>query len=242
VAALLVALAACSSNSGNNNDAGSNSDAAAQLCATAAPLSPDAGATCASPGGVTAGAADTHCDGVPAQPVTMASCSITALEAAAGDDGSAADDAASSDDAAAGDDGGTADAGDIGNCGDPDYGATMFGAQGADDDCKYDVSWTSTPVCTGQPVYFSVTVKNKVDGTPVTCANVRPDVVLACSHPATANAVNPSPETAPGVYTVGPVVFDRSGRWVVRFHIHEDCTDIVPTSPHGHAAFWVTAP
>jgi hypothetical protein len=47
---------------------------------------------------------------------------------------------------------------------------------------------------------------------------------------------------APGVYVVGPVVFDKSGDWVFRFHFNEECLDVSPESPHGHAAFHITVP
>ena len=53
---------------------------------------------------------------------------------------------------------------------------------------------------------------------------------------------SPSPEIAPGTYVVGPIVFPRSGRWVFRFHFDENCLDLAPDSPHGHAAFWVDVP
>ena len=44
-----------------------------------------------------------------------------------------------------------------------------------------------------------------------------------------------------GTY-VGNVIFDQSGQWVVRFHIHEECADVLEDSPHGHAAFRFTIP
>jgi hypothetical protein len=45
-----------------------------------------------------------------------------------------------------------------------------------------------------------------------------------------------------GIYTISPVVFDKSGRWVVRFHFNENCTDNLEDSPHGHAAFFFDVP
>ena len=44
----------------------------------------------------------------------------------------------------------------------PDVGATMVGSEGDDDDCKYHVAWTSTPVYENQDVTFTVTVTKKV--------------------------------------------------------------------------------
>lgn len=148
---------------------------------------------------------------------------------------------------ATGDDGGGGDAGNIGNCGDPAYGPTMDGDHGGDDDCKYDVTWTSTPVCRNQPVYFTVIVTHRTDGSPLTGANPRPDVVLDCQYPVPngpdgkPTAREQSPEITPGTYVVGPVVFDRPGKWVFRFHFREECLDS-PESPHGHAAFYVNVP
>ncbi|HEX3344473.1 MAG TPA: hypothetical protein VHS09_07855 [Polyangiaceae bacterium] len=196
-------------------------------------LEPDAG-SCASPGGPVVGPQDDHCEapdgGAIVQPTTTAGCYDDA--GAPGDDGGGS-----------GDDGG-ADAGDIGNCGDSDYGPTMYGNWGSDDDCKYDVMWTSTPICENVPVYFTVQVSRRTDNSPVTGANARPDVVLACAHPIpnVPKPRDPSPELAPGVYEVGPVLFDQPGKWVFRFHFNEDCLDIAPDSPHGHAAFYIDVP
>ena len=140
-------------------------------------------------------------------------------------------------------DGGAADAGNIGNCGDPGFGATLYGAAGADDDCKYDVTWTSTGICRNVPVTFTVTATHRTDGSALTGAGVVPDVVLSCTHPVPNSPApkDPSPEIAPGKYTVGPMVFDEPGKWVVRFHFDPNCAD-APASPHGHAAFWVEVP
>jgi hypothetical protein len=152
-------------------------------------------------------------------------------DAGAGDDGGATGD----------DGGGGGDAGDIGNCGDPGFGATMYGTSGADDDCKYDVSWVSDPICENQNVYFTVTVTYRSGHTPVTGANAQPDVVLNCNHLIPNHPSETSPEISPGVYKVGPIVFDQAGRWVFRLHFFETCND-TPDSPHGHAAFYVDVP
>ena len=44
-----------------------------------------------------------------------------------------------------------------------------------------------------------------------------------------------------GVY-IGKVQFDAPGEWTIRFHIHEECDDLLDDSPHGHAAFHLTLP
>src|SRR5437016_2415814 len=80
----------------------------------------DAAVTCtmSNTGGAVMGTnADCASDGGAAQPVSMASCHP---EAAPPDDG-----------------------GMMG----PEYGATMVASEGDDDDCKYHLKWSSTPIC-----------------------------------------------------------------------------------------------
>jgi hypothetical protein len=208
----------------------SSSSSGPSLSAVEALLEPQAG-TCASPGGPVLGPQDDHCEapdgGAIVQVTTVAGCTATGASEGGLDSGSS-------------EDGG--EAGDIGNCGEPDYGATMDDNWGSDDDCKYDVMWTSTPICENQPVYFTVQVSKRTDNSPLTGANARPDVVLNCTHSITNSPRDPSPEIAPGVYVVGPIVFDQPGTWVFRFHFNETCNDLVPDSPHGHAAFYIQVP
>ena len=122
-----------------------------------------------------------------------------------------------------------------------DYGATMYGAAGNDDDCKYYVSWVATPIKENADTYFTVTALRLDDMQPARCAGVRPDVSLSLAHGAPAPAT-PSSEIAPGVYKVGPIRFDAPGTWTVRFHLFEECSDDSDDSPHGHAAFFVNVP
>jgi hypothetical protein len=182
--------------------------------------------SCNPAGQAASGPADGHC-GTTVQAVDQAACNQT------GDDGGTTGD----DGGASGDDAGPG----CGNCGDPAFGCTMYGTSGADDDCKYDMSWTSDPICENQDVYFTVTVTNRTDHSPVRGANARPDVVLNCKLPILNHPADPSPETSPGVYRVGPIQFSQPGRWVFRFHFFETCYD-APDSPHGHAAFYVDVP
>jgi hypothetical protein len=245
----IVLVAACSSSSSGGNGSVS-------LSAVPSVLEPNA-SMCSSPGGPVLGPDDTHCwspdGGAIIQPTTQPGCYADAGPSGSGgnDGGGVNGDAATSGDGAATDGGGmAADSGmpDIGNCGDPTYGPALFNDYGSDDDCKYDVSWTSSPICENQNVYFTVIVTHRADGTPLTGANPRPDVVLDCDHPipngpdGKPTARDQSPEVAPGTYIVGPVVFDKAGKWVFRFHFREECLDISPESPHGHAAFWVNVP
>jgi hypothetical protein len=64
--------------------------------------------------------------------------------------------------------------------------------------------------------------------------------VLGDTH--SAQSTGSTTEGPPGTYTIGPVLFDEPGKWTVRFHIHEECTDLSNESQHGHAAFFVDVP
>jgi hypothetical protein len=161
-------------------------------------------------------------------------------------------------------DAGSAEAGaDAGGMAISDYGPTLFLTEGDDDDCKYHVKWSSPQVDTGASpasvklalsprhegeappptataagnATFTVVLTSKVDGKPVTGAPVNIEAFLDDLHPAP-NTTQSVQETSPGTYTVGPVAFDASGRWTVRFHIHDECND-GERSPHGHVAFYV---
>ncbi len=183
-------------------------------------------ATCASPGITTAGPPDTHCMGMPVQVINAAAC--TAEAGAPLDAG--------------------ADAGST--C---DWGATMYGQEADDDDCKYHVKWTAGALCQGAGgVPFTVSVTLKGGSTPVTSmltgliteVFIPTDPAAACdnksTHPSPTVTTLTETTAGAGVYT-GNIVFDRAGQWTVRFHFHDDCTDS-PDSPHGHAAFRVTLP
>ena len=198
---------------------------------------PDGGATTGadSPSGVVIGPLDSHCTGsdggLTIQPVgacqVVDSTSVPANTASCNisfdsDGGAGADDS----------DGGIASS---------DYGPTMYGSAADDDDCKYFISWTATPITQNADTYFTVTALRLADMAPASCAGIRPDVSLSISHGAPAPR-NPSTEIAPGVYKVGPIKFDAAGIWTVRFHFFEECSDSPEDSPHGHAAFYVKVP
>ncbi len=122
-----------------------------------------------------------------------------------------------------------------------DYGPTMYGSAGNDDDCKYYISWISTPIKENVDTYFTVTALRLEDMKPATCATIIPDTALTPTHPP-AGPPKPSVELSPGVYKVGPIPFDAPGIWTVRFHLFEECSDSQDDSPHGHAAFYVQVP
>ena len=119
------------------------------------------------------------------------------------------------------------------------YGDTLYNAEGDDDDCKYHLRWTATPVCQGANVAFSLVLTAKIDGSLVTGADPSLEVFLNTAHPAPNSGL--SQETSPGNYAVEPVQFDAAGQWTIRFHLFENCND-APDSPHGHAAFYVRVP
>jgi hypothetical protein len=181
-------------------------------------------------GGPVTGAQDSHC-GSTVQATSAASCHA---DAGAPPDDAGADDAG--------------DAGDAGAVCNP-YCATMFDAEGDDDDCKYHVKWTSTPIRQSANVTFTVTATNKTDKSPLTPPAgyatgdpIRAEVYLTDTHPAPNSGEKGAATSTPGTYTAGPIRFDQPGRWTVRFHFFEDCVDGVDDSPHGHAAFFVDVP
>jgi hypothetical protein len=160
--------------------------------------------------------ADTHCtvNGVKkAQPVSAASCSVTA----------------------------EADAGAPEEGGGDGYGETLAGAEGDDDDCKYRVAWSSTPVRRNTDVTFNVTIHELAGGAAADGAEPEIEAFLGDTHPAP-NTGAKTTEAGAGAYAIGPIRFDAAGRWTVRFHIHEQCTDVAEDSPHGHVAFYVDVP
>jgi hypothetical protein len=121
-----------------------------------------------------------------------------------------------------------------------EYGPTMYNAEADDDQCKYHLKWSVSGARTSGDATFTVTVTSKSDGKPLVGANPRVELFLDETHPAPNTNQKPT-ETAPGVYTIGPLKFDVAGKWTARFHFFEDCND-GDESPHGHAAFFVSVP
>lgn len=190
-------------------------------------------ATCAAPGEPAPGPADTHC-GTMVQSIEAASChAIVSADDGGGDDGGA-------------------------SC---PYGDTMWGGEapdaaapmtveGDDDDCKYHIAWTHSEICEGSAgVNFTFTLTSKVDGSKVTGAKPIPEVFTSPPPDAAcgtlSNHLGPNSgkifqESSSGTYT-GSIQFDQAGLWTIRFHFFEDCDDL-PSSAHGHAAFYVMVP
>jgi hypothetical protein len=122
----------------------------------------------------------------------------------------------------------------------------LYNAEGDDDDCKYHVSFTSTPVRLNEAATFDVTATLLASpGTPARGAGIDIESYLADNQFHVLSALPPNAAESPagsGHYKVTPVKFDASGRWVVRFHLYEDCSDLSEDSPHGHVAFYVDVP
>jgi hypothetical protein len=150
------------------------------------------------------------------------------------------------------------------------YGVTMFGHESDDDDCKYHLRWSSTPICEGVPgVLVTVVVTQKTDRTnamdggaaqPLTgdhpgmeAFTTSPgdwDSATFCDTMSTHFVIPPGntgywpmteSSSTPGTYT-GFVQFDQAGQWTLRFHFRHNCYDLLPDSPHGHAAYHLTVP
>jgi hypothetical protein len=115
------------------------------------------------------------------------------------------------------------------------------GTSAADDDCKYDIKYTVTPICENEDTTFTVSVKLRIDGEPVTGAAPDLEVLDAQGIPA-AEGSQTATEKSDGVYEIKGIRFTKSGKWTVRFHVFETCSDAPEDSPHGHAAFFVDVP
>ena len=136
---------------------------------------------------------------------------------------------------------------------DSGYGDTLYNSSGDDDECKYHVSWTSTPIQKDQPFTLTVTATDKASGTPLETIALqvagkpslsRIEPYMPCElghHTPAADYDAPVTRTAPGTFSIGPLVLDKSGRWIIRYHFYEECYDST-TTPHGHIAFFVNVP
>lgn len=189
----------------------------------------DAGpASCAAPGMPTAGPADDHCGGA-TQATDPASCFPDTTDAGPPEDTGVPE----------------VDAG-VPPC---EYGETVFGHEADDDDCKYHVSWTSTPICEGSAgVFFTVVATSTVDGSPATGADIRAETFVTSGAACDVATGHPGPNTfahlaegPPGTYS-GAIQFDQAGQWTVRFHLYDECSDEPEDSPHGHVGFRLTVP
>lgn len=173
------------------------------------------GGTCASPGGPATGPVDHHCE-ADSGPIVQPTGKCITGEV----------------------DAGTADAGGAETLPGP-----WGGTSAADDDCKYDVSYSFTPICEKADVTFTVTVKKRTPGNaPLTGAQPYIEVLDPQGLPGLGEGSEVPTEKSPGVYDIGPIHFDKAGKWTIRFHFFETCSDTPDDSPHGHAAFFIDVP
>ena len=84
------------------------------------------------------------------------------------------------------------------DAGTPDYGPTLYNSEANDDDCKYHVKFTATPIRENANVTFTVTANTLADGHPATGANVLAEVFLSDTHPAP-NSGQQTTEKAGGI-------------------------------------------
>jgi hypothetical protein len=188
-------------------------------------------------GGPVPGPDDSHCAGQPVVDVDPAACHGDTPEE--GEGGASGE----------GEEAGGAGGSDCNQTHDAEYGDTLPNSEGDDDDCKYHVSWTSTPIRRNQDVTFAVTTKDLATDQPLESLAGETKLPLSSVEvyqPCEPTRLGPAQkakfeETAPGVYEGGPLRFDQPGRWVVRFHFYEECND-GEASPHGHVAFFVDIP
>ena len=140
----------------------------------------------------------------------------------------------------------TVDAGDDSGDGGSDFGDTMYNTTGNDDDCKYSVSYvvSSGGICENEDTYFTVTLKNAIAGTPVTGGTAngntfRAEVFLTDTHRPTPRSRRRSTWAAASTRwaRIRSMVRSVDGSLPLLRELHR-----TPTSPHGHAAFFVNVP
>jgi len=214
-------------------------------CKSDAPVAP--ASTCTSTGGPVDGPADMHCvdssgkDIV--QPIGQCNGNGSGTGGTDGGGGAGSDGAVGT----AGNDGHDHEAGESAGAGNGDAEETYtihYGSEAADDDCKYDTSFSTTCLEVGKNVTVSLNLRQRATGNPGNGGHPdSPEIYLADkpSHISPSNAIK-AVESPLGTYQIGPIVFDEPGRWVIRFHYFETCSDLPADSPHGHVAYYVDVP
>lgn len=121
--------------------------------------------------------------------------------------------------------------------------AILTGREADDDECKYHVRFENTCVAVNQPVTFTLSLTRLFDNAPGTgTVPSNPEIYMESDgHISPSNGITAT-ERAPGTYEIGPVIFDAPGRWVVRFHYFDNCTELPADSPHSHVAFYIDVP
>ena len=111
----------------------------------------------------------------------------------------------------------------------PDYGPTLYNSEADDDDCKYHVKFTATPIRREPERDLHRTATTLADGAAGDRRQRRRRGVPERHPPRAELAARRPTRSRGGMYDVGPIKFDAAGRWTVRFHLHEDCQDATET-------------
>jgi hypothetical protein len=119
----------------------------------------------------------------------------------------------------------------------------LTGREADDDTCKYHVRFENTCVAVNQPVTFTLSLTRLIDNAPGTgTVPSNPEIFMESDgHVSPGNDITAT-ESSPGTYEIGPVIFDAPGRWVVRFHYFDTCSELQADSPHSHVAFYIDVP
>jgi hypothetical protein len=105
------------------------------------------------------------------------------------------------------------------------------GTEADDDNCLYHATITVPCIQLNRDVTLTLDLKDIGTTTPATGAAPEVEAVIG-NHPSP--TPYPMSSETNGVYTLGPVRFDRTGRWTLTFHIY----DAVPAK-HSHFSFYV---
>lgn len=176
------------------------------------------GSSCPNGGGPVPGDLDMHCTDSDGKPIVQETTAAACMDA--GSEGEAAGGAPAEEE---------------------ETPSLLFNSEGDDDDCKYHVKFRASCVEKNHDVTLTLHANVRADDSALIGAKPEAEIYLSDTH----LAPNTHPKTtvvSNGVYTIGPVRFDQSGRWTVRFHFFESCLDAREESPHGHVAFYVDVP
>jgi hypothetical protein len=108
------------------------------------------------------------------------------------------------------------------------------GTEADDDNCLFHVKMTVPCVTSSQPVNLTFEMWNLGTTNPATGAAPYIEATIGY-HPAP--NTNPMTTETDGAYTIGPILFDRTGRWTITFHFY----DAIP-SMHSHVSFHLDVP
>jgi hypothetical protein len=203
--------------------------------------------TCHSEGGPVAGPEDTHCVDSKGDAIVQAIGKCVQGAPGAGGTGGAGDTdhgegGADSDHEHAGAGGAGADH-EHAEGGEEPF-EVRYNDHAADDDCKYDTSFSTSCLEVNKPVTLTLKLRERASGNFGKGAVPNGPEIYLADEP---GHISPSlgitaTEGPSGQYAIKPIIFDVSGRWVVRFHYFEECSDVPEDSPHGHVAFYVDVP